>query len=195
MAKKAHPWERLPDEEDSSWKRFLCYLHLGPRRSVRACYRTLMNLEKGAKPTPAYYDDFDRFDWRARADAYDIHHLKKSGGRVVALQVAVQEASLRFVLRSLSDPACRAKSNAELRETLDAIAKVVPDDTVRLFLTDAGVLREEVGDGGGGAELLDEVPPCARQVHAGCAGGDAVVEAGTDREAAPDAPLQGAGEG
>lgn len=187
-AKRRKPWKRLPDEPLDSWVRFLFYLHMGARRSVSRCCRLQNNLPKGAQATGPYWEDSHRFRWAERAAAYDIHHIRRAGARVVALQVALMEESIRFVFRAFRDPACRPKNNAELRETASALSKLVPEDTVRLFLARPRVLREG-GEGDDGEHFLEEVPEVPGPLHAGGAGGGPVGEAAGDSEAAPDAAV------
>ena len=67
------PWERLPDESGLWYARFTRYRLLGTRRSLRQAYREAKRQEglRGLHPGQAWRQAVQRFDWRARAEAWD----------------------------------------------------------------------------------------------------------------------------
>jgi len=73
-----HPWERLPGEDSLTHDFFLCYLHIGPTRTLQDSYRKLL-LKSGrlvpGQPAPELPERYKRMstDWsfRTRALAWD----------------------------------------------------------------------------------------------------------------------------
>ncbi|SRR5579875_351859 len=65
------PWERRAGESNLWYDRFCRYVQMGAARSVRAVYNAEKNHPQ-SKPTPsAWTEAAHRYDWRARAEAYD----------------------------------------------------------------------------------------------------------------------------
>lgn len=93
------PWEQRDGEPDAAYKRFLAYLRLGPQRSLEAAYRVYCEKAgKGRKrpePPGNWRRDYTAYEWRKRADAYDIDCLRRDGRDVVLDFIA----SLRIIAR------------------------------------------------------------------------------------------------
>ncbi len=65
------PWNRLLEENNRWYGRFLAYLALGPGRSVRAVYNQEKGHESSKQASPSWKDAAHRFEWERRAAAYD----------------------------------------------------------------------------------------------------------------------------
>lgn len=92
------PWEQRDGEPDAAYKRFLAYLRLGPQRSLEAAYRAHGKAPEGSKRprVPGQWKrDSAAYEWRKRADAYDIDCLRRDGRDVVLDFIA----SLRIIAR------------------------------------------------------------------------------------------------
>lgn len=68
------PWDRLPEEPNLWFDRFMRFRLMGVRRSVRAVYLREFSQkadEGGEKPPAAWYEAAKEWRWRERAEAWD----------------------------------------------------------------------------------------------------------------------------
>lgn len=76
VAEERKPWERLPDENARWFARFEAFRLAGPGRSFLGAYNG-MGDQKGPKGSDSLPRTWRaaaiRFDWRARAEAWDAH--------------------------------------------------------------------------------------------------------------------------
>ena len=67
------PWEQLPDEPGPAFLAFSAFRDLGPARTVVEAYRQSRGKPE-AKQAPGTWNGWaKRFDWAARAHAFDAH--------------------------------------------------------------------------------------------------------------------------
>lgn len=69
-------WEKRTDESSEAYAALTTYFELGSGRSIADAYRTVKGLQRGSKEAPAQVPGSwkrwaRRFEWVARADAYD----------------------------------------------------------------------------------------------------------------------------
>jgi len=68
-----NPWDRRPDEPTRWYARFGTFRLLGPTRTLEDAYRAAAQLESlpGKRPGSGWRSAAARYDWQARAAAYD----------------------------------------------------------------------------------------------------------------------------
>lgn len=72
------PWSRL-DKEPAQWfARFDVFRELGPGRTMEECYRRSVaegksKPSKTKRPHVSWYEASERWNWKARAEAWDAH--------------------------------------------------------------------------------------------------------------------------
>jgi hypothetical protein len=143
MGEAARPWERQDGEPEAAYFRFLCYRNLGPGRSLAKAAELYTRqcggrgaAKKGTRKATSpgrWHVESSRWDWVARARAWDCHVLAEHGIDAVLLFVdAVRNAALkvREALDWLDGPA----NWKEAMETLRLLGTLIPPETV------AGVL-------------------------------------------------------
>lgn len=127
------PWGQLPNEPDSSFVRFMAYLALGPGRSIRRAYRAWARQRGGNNPQQkaagSWTKDSARFDWPARARAFDLATFNDVGkDAVIALVNAINETSVR-TLRALKKSK-GPRDWPEILETLKLLSLAIPAETI-----------------------------------------------------------------
>lgn len=147
-----YPWDQLPDESVVEYRRFMCYVHFGPLRSIDKAYRKWCKqvagedeAKKRAKTAPGNWTlDSRKFRWRERAAAWDVARIRMHGPRLVVLWVRGAEKLAERALRGVRKYDI---GQPEWAEVLDSFR------TVALFLTPEGVravaeaARQPVPDG------------------------------------------------
>ena len=75
---KQYPWDRLPGEDSLAYDYFLCYLHMGPTRTLQEAYRQLLQKSGRLVPgqpapelPPRYKNMSSDWSFRTRALAWD----------------------------------------------------------------------------------------------------------------------------
>lgn len=133
----ADPWTQRPDEPPESFVRFQFYLQLGPARSLTLAYmsycQSLPGAKKRARTQPApgnWTEDSSRFDWPARATAFDIRHLQERGGELVVMWNELICQAVRKALERITSARCSPKT---YRECLAAISAGAPFLTPELL--------------------------------------------------------------
>lgn len=87
---RVKPWERMEGESEKAWKTFIAYRDLGVDRSVRALARSL------SKSRQALYDWSKKYDWPARASAWD---QKKDEARTTAITNGIAKAAEKMAYK------------------------------------------------------------------------------------------------
>jgi hypothetical protein len=104
------PWQRRPDEPAKAYAAFAAYRDIGAGRSVGKAYRQTHPPRTRDEPArdrsaaaPGHSHDWARkFDWRARAEAWDEHLDAETRAAQVAARRKLQERHL-LVLQTLSN--------------------------------------------------------------------------------------------
>lgn len=82
MDDNSQPWDRMRDEngklESARWfARFEIFRHLGPERTMEETWRRWREKaainSKTKRPNPSWYKAAERWRWKARAEAWDLH--------------------------------------------------------------------------------------------------------------------------
>lgn len=154
----SNPWDQLPDESLVEYRRFMCYVHLGPLRSIDKAYRKYCKqvagedeARKRARTAPGNWtQDSTRHRWRERAAAWDVSRLLTHGNRLVVLWVRggekLAERALRGVLRyDIGDPQW-----GEVLESFKAVSAHLTPEGVRAV---AEAARQPVPDADGGGPV------------------------------------------
>jgi hypothetical protein len=129
-------WDRL-DEEPATWfARFLCYLNLGPTRTVAEAHRLWTGtVRRGSRKCrePGSWQRASRaFRWKERALSFDLHNLETAG----------QEALVRFneliarttgKLLASMDGLAAPTSWKEFCEVLHGLSPYISPDLLKRF--------------------------------------------------------------
>lgn len=108
-------WDRLPDETEEAYARFLIYRGLGP-------LRTLTNAESvacGRKKKHAsgnWTRDHSVHEWRSRAIAWDITQLQANGERLGYVFIGVLEKMTEQLAEALVAGKAKPKSARDVAE-------------------------------------------------------------------------------
>lgn len=134
------PWEQRPDEPDAAYARFLCYRNLGPARSLSRAFvmfHDLGDITNGEGDGPAsvrasgtWVQDSARYDWPARALAWDVFVLADLSKDLVAALRGAMVTTMTKILGSLMDPAFRPADWSQAVEGLHTIAKMLPPEVL-----------------------------------------------------------------
>ena len=125
------PWDQLPDEPITAYRRFLIYRDLGPGRSLEKAYRaTKGNLAQGKKPTGAWTSDSTDFDWVNRATAWDIEMMSEHGTEAVINWVQSLVELSQQTLEELQGGRLKPRSFDQVLGALDVLGKFVTPETV-----------------------------------------------------------------
>lgn len=82
MDDNSQPWDRMRDVngklEPARWfARFEIFRHLGPERTIEEAWRRWREREandgKGKRPSRHWYAASEKWHWKARAEAWDLH--------------------------------------------------------------------------------------------------------------------------
>lgn len=127
------PWERQEGEPARWFLRFRNYLKLGPRRSVNAVFERERQEKAGWKATnkagTRWYDTALRWQWEARAEAYDAHvdTEKAAAMREIAARMPFVSRPFRLVqLNSLAISLMRVTEPGRLdADTFLAVCKTM----------------------------------------------------------------------
>jgi hypothetical protein len=135
---KQSPWDQLPDEPAKAYSRFLVFLGMGPARSVHAAFRLVRPDTQGHKRSApgAWHRAARRFDWERRAVAFDLHHLVAAGQQAVALFVATIAQASRKTLDALVESDVRPQTWADVLGSLQALAALIPAETIAAVSAD-----------------------------------------------------------
>ena len=70
-----HLWDRQEEEPSRWYQRFNAYRLAGPGRSIEAVYRAECEARRNKvkRPSHVWYDNAERWSWKARAQAWDQH--------------------------------------------------------------------------------------------------------------------------
>jgi hypothetical protein len=124
-APRATPWEQLPNEPNASYVRFLAYRNLGPCRSIQRAAALASGKPTGATrakkvkksetitPVATWYNDSSAWNWKDRAERWDIDRLNDAAERV---ESAISELIIR-----LSQKATEALDTDVLPKTFSAV--------------------------------------------------------------------------
>lgn len=92
----ANPWDKLNEESDANYVRFLIFRDVGVTRTVRKAYVEWLKKEnlypetpegqKKVKANSTWVQACYQYRWVARALAWDIHNMSIHAGRVASIQ-------------------------------------------------------------------------------------------------------------
>ncbi len=164
----AKPWEKLPDEPDEAYVRFMTYCALGPGRSMDAAYR-LQNpvaaksgKSRSKKPVDErrasgqWWQNSVEFRWTERAAAYDIDMLTAVAQKAVARYVSAVDLALGKILSALLDEKIKPRSWNQTIESLTIVGSFIPAETVSTIRRD--FQDDSVPAIGAGTANADQTP-------------------------------------
>jgi hypothetical protein len=144
--KSNRPWEQQPGEPDAAHARFLVYLQLGPARSLRMAQNAATNRDKsrqGKKSVSGgWSSDCVKFDWVARARAYDIAHLAEAVPESANAILRMIHQSAVTALQHLQEGKLKPRTWDQLNETVVILANFISPEVITKTLdhaTDLGV--------------------------------------------------------
>lgn len=139
MTTPRHPWDRRPDESLVEYQRFLCYVSLGPTRSIDGAYRKHWAQHApgeggGTRPKVApgnWQENATRNAWKDRAHQWDVSRIRAYGNRLAVLWVHGVETLAAKALRSVKrfnpgDPAW-----GDVLDTFKLIASQLTPEGIR----------------------------------------------------------------
>lgn len=131
--------ERLPDESDEAYARFLLYLHLGPGRSIEAAYRLYYtNRTSGAKAkngdrrrrSGQWERDSRTYHWKERASKWDVKLLTSLvPGSIARILHAIDQMALRTVQMLESDHV-KPKTWGDLLNAVSLLGSVISPEVI-----------------------------------------------------------------
>jgi hypothetical protein len=93
------PWERQPGEPARWYARFTIYLELGIHRTLQRAYRIVGLVEErpGKQPGAAWYQMARKWQWRARAAAWDAAERERLRGIEQERRFDAREVRLKMI--------------------------------------------------------------------------------------------------
>lgn len=147
-----HSWEQQLGETDHEYRCFAVFRSLGIRRTIATVARAYhKELKRAAEQdptitvTPAKYlsDNMStsakRWNWTARAKAYDAHTMIKHGEAAATGFVKLIDETVRVCLKAIKEKAADIQPSnfKELIEGLETIASLIPPETLRAICDNA----------------------------------------------------------
>jgi hypothetical protein len=132
------PWDRLPDESDESYSRFLHYRNLGLCRSYRKAYRQYLAESdgytggvKGLHVPGFWYREAKHYFWVERSSAWDVRNLSAYGARVAALHAEAVAQIARKNLRAAGRSAPGGDDWQDLMASMRVVAAFLSPELVK----------------------------------------------------------------
>ncbi len=122
----AQPWERLPKEGTIAWNCFTRYRDLLGRRTLLLAFQQETGKKEARAPNGAWTSWYTRFNWKARAAAYDAHLDKIDREKNEKAHFAELEA-YRNRQRQLASAGTQL-SILLLQKVTDRVKKLEPDE-------------------------------------------------------------------
>ncbi len=127
-------WDKRENESDAAYARFLIYRNLGVGRSLDAAYRFSLGdaaiNRKRTQPTGTWTGECSQFEWKARADAWDVEVIATVGYNVVVKYIAALDLAFQRVIEQLQDGTIKPKNWDQLIESLTILGNFIPQETV-----------------------------------------------------------------
>ena len=156
MNQVRNTWDRLENEPESAYERFLAYRNLGPSRTVERAYRSLIGDavapqpvatgakngkgkqagKKSAKKPSApgqWVHDCAEYNWVQRVTAWDIATLSAAGPKVAAAMIELLGQLAVAGLRTILDHPPKDFSDA--LKIWEAIAPYVTPEVIAKLAT------------------------------------------------------------
>lgn len=140
------PWDKLPNEPDAAYARFLVYLRLGRTRSLDAAYaadrgtapkRAKTRQPSGARRSGTWSDDCATYRWTERALAYDIDALTSKGYETVIDFVNTLAILANKTVKALADEKIKPRGLKAIVEMVNVLGSYIPAETVAAVRADA----------------------------------------------------------
>lgn len=128
-------WEQQDGEPDNSFARFLAYRNMGPTRSIDKAFASYV--ENGSvswRSSGQWYVASSKWNWIARASAYDVHLLSEAGKLAAVAFVNAITAYARRLLEAISDGDIKPEKWADITGALETLAKFIPSETVKALV-------------------------------------------------------------
>lgn len=153
-------WDKRDDESDAAYARFLVYRNLGPARSLDAAYAlakpkaTKGNKRQrygGTSISGQWTRDSVQFEWKTRADVWDVEMLTEVGKHAVVNFIHTLEAVSVKTLQELANAKRRPANWHEIMEAVNLLGSFIPAETVAALQSDAAEHRTPAIGGSGQA--------------------------------------------
>lgn len=135
--KERKPWDRLPDEPETPYVRFLIYRNLGPGRSLLAAYRAVMGASVEAserveslRVSGQWSADSSRFKWVERATAWDVSNLRGDGEIIVISYIRCIRMLAEKALLALAREDVKPNDWSAVLSTIDTLTALIPPEAI-----------------------------------------------------------------
>jgi len=175
------PWEQQPGEPNLWFSRFQLYLELGLTRTLQKAYRRCAaqrdrpSPSVAGHPNPHWCDAARRWQWRARAQVWDLHQRELFALTECNLRLAQRERRVA-IIEDYLERACTAIDSAHIDDLDQDLARQLFPQ-LRVFLRDLlAAERQEfardpfgldsaVGEDGALAITADDLRAAQRQME------------------------------
>lgn len=128
---KSNPWEKRDDESNAAYARFLIYRNLGVGRSLDLAYHSLVVSKRDkTRVSGQWQEDSSRYEWKARADAWDVYILTEVARGVVVKYVNALDKAFQRIIDSLSDAKMKPDNWGQVIGSLTTLGEFIPQETV-----------------------------------------------------------------
>jgi hypothetical protein len=128
MAQKL--WEQQPDESQEAYARFLIYRNLGVARSLNKAYQIVPGRTGKEKANGQWHEDCVKYNWVARASAWDISILTEVGQSVVAKYINALDLAFLKIIESLNSEKMKPRTWGSVIESINILGEFIPQETV-----------------------------------------------------------------
>lgn len=144
-------WERLPEEPEVAYARFLVYRNLGPARSLDAAYRSTAAKRDKSRSAPGsklprvsgqWQSDCSQYNWVERATAWDIAQLEAIVPGSIATIFKVIDEFAKATLQAIQAGKAKPKNWAQVMEAVNALSNFITPEAA----SDAITISRSKGD-------------------------------------------------
>jgi len=125
------PWDQLPDEPITAYRRFMIYRDLGPLRTIEKAYKAFKGNAKHSNSVPGMWgkDSVD-YNWLNRATFWDIEMMSEHGTQAVINWVLSLVELSEQTLEEMQSGRLKPRSFEQVLGALDVLGKFVTPETV-----------------------------------------------------------------
>lgn len=121
----SYEWDRLEEESIKAYEAFCAYRDMGSSRGVLKAYRLKTGKNEANTISGQWLGWYDKFDWKERARAYDVH-LEKQARKVKEAEYQKKIQKFQESIGTLQDVALKAAVSV-LQKGVEALNKLDTD--------------------------------------------------------------------
>lgn len=114
-------WERMADEPEESYARFLIYRGLGPLRTLPYAEKTATGSKK-KQASGTWTKDSTTYKWVERCTAWDISLLTKNGERLGYVFIGILEKMAEQLAERVASGLAKPKTQRDVIEWLKTLS-------------------------------------------------------------------------